>query len=136
MKIIYIIVAFFALLTSCSSDHGETQYFLQLLPVESIDLPKKLVVNQSHFIPVYYKLPTNCHTFDSFFYEKKDNIRTIAVQSIRIVKEGCQIANQAPIQATLNFKPTEAGMLTFKVWKGKDASGLDVYQEYEVPVTE
>jgi hypothetical protein len=34
----------------------------------------------------------------------------------------------------LNFKPTEAGTYILKFWKGKDANGVNTYEEFSVVV--
>lgn len=134
MKKLYLLIILTAIFNSCTPEGNETRYFLELLPVESIDLPSEFIINQVHNIPVTYKLPTTCNTFDSFFYEKTNHKRTIAIQSVKMDKPDCAIADQTPIQTTLSFKPTELGLVVFKIWKGKDNTGIDVYEEFEVEV--
>ena len=136
MKFFYIVALFFTLCSSCSSDTALDEYFLELVPIESMDLPSEFIVNSTHSIPVYYKNPTNCNVFDSFYFEKNENIRTIAIQTLKVVKQNCEANNQTPIEVMLRFKPTELGMITFKIWKGKTSSGIDIYDEIEIPVIE
>ena len=136
MKIFYFVITLLTLFTSCSTDGDETRYFLVLLPVESVVLPSEVVVNKTHAIPVNYKLPTSCHTFDSFYFDKLEHTRTIAVQSIKVDKQDCIASDQTEVQAMLNFTPTELGPLIFKIWKGKNAGGIDIYEEFEATVIE
>lgn len=136
MKIYGLIIIVFLLITGCSTESTEAQYYLELSPIESIILPANLKVNTTHAIPVFYKKKTSCSVFDGFYYDKELNVRTIAVQSIVPVNSTCLAIDEAPVEVTLNFKPTELGSYVFKIWKGKNASGVDVYEEFEVPVIE
>lgn len=136
MKVYRLIIFLYLFIIGCSSDSTEVQYYLELSPIENITLPDNLKINQTHNIPVFYKKKTSCSVFDGFYYDKELNVRTIAVQSIVNINNSCIEIDQEPVEVSLNLKPIELGSYIFKIWKGKDAAGIDVYEEFEVPVIE
>lgn len=122
--------------SSCFPEDDGPNYHLELLKIESVNMPDTLILGQTHELKMLYNKPSNCHTFNGFYFEKNLNIRTIAVQSIATEKSDCITLNDELEEATLNFYVTNNGSYIFKFWKGKDTNGEDIFLEIEVPVKE
>jgi hypothetical protein len=117
----------------CSTDDEKDKFHLELLPIDSAVLPVKFKKDSLYELPFSYIRPSTCHIFEGFYYEKNLNVRTIAIQTSVIEQGGCTAATVNPITEILKFKPTENSYI-FKLWKGTDANGADVFEEIEIPV--
>jgi len=138
MKKILSLLALFFLFNSCSLDDGnDTNYLFEILPITTVDIPTEFTLGQTYPITVRYNKPTSCHLFNTLYYEKNLNIRTIAVESAVRQTDDCQdfIAPTGDSEHTFNFQVTSNGSYIFKFYQGKDANGVNTYLEYEVPVT-
>lgn len=118
---------------SCALDE-EPQSEYALLPVESVVMPEEFFVDQVSAITVKYRRPTNCHIFNGFYYDVNENIRTVAIQTVKLNQDNCQADNENLFEVPLSYKPTVAGPYVFKFWTGTDANGADVYLTYEIEV--
>lgn len=135
MKKILFLLSLIGLLQSCSLDKEDAVKFrYELVPVESVDVPASFVYGESYTITVRYARPTSCYAFDGFYYEKSENIRTIAVQNVVYQQDNCQTLNASIIEKTLLFNVLSNETYKFKFWKGKDANGQDLFLEYDIPV--
>jgi hypothetical protein len=124
-------------LTFVSCDFGEDdspKFHLELLPIESATLPVEFKRDSVYELPISFIRPTGCHVFDGFYYEKDMNKRTIAIQTSVIEQSSCGDAPVNPLTKMLNFKPTIENSYIFRLWKGKDTNGVDVFEEIEIPV--
>lgn len=120
---------------SCSQNDTPQQYIIENLEIDTIDFPTNFTVNQEHSVPVTYLKTKACTTFYGFIYEKNANVRTVAVQGIRSTNATCATANiLATESTTLKIKPELIGDLIFKIYKGKDANGQNIFEEITVPV--
>lgn len=134
MKKLFSIVALVFLLTSCSLEDG-TKYSLELLPVESVEIPSEMTMGETYQIKMFYRIPSTCHEYNGIYYDKNLNVRTIAVENL--VREGnnCQELTENNLtECTFNFLVTSNGSYIFKFWQGKDNQGNDIFLEYEIPV--
>lgn len=134
LKKITSLFALLILFVSCSIEGDEIGYHLELLKIESVEMPNTLILGQTHQIKVKYKRPTTCHAFNDFVYEKDLNIRTIAVQSQVIEQSNCSALSEVIDEATLNFVVTNNGSYIFKFWQGTNDNGEDEFIEIEIPV--
>lgn len=137
MKKIISLLAFFFLLNSCSPLGDETNYLYEILPIDSVDIPTEFTLGQTYPITVRYNKPTTCHYFSTLYYEKDLNVRTIAVENAVKQTTNCQDLSDADgaSEYTFNFQVTSNGSYIFKFYQGKDENGVNIYLEYEVPVT-
>ena len=136
MKKIVLIIATLLLLFGCSkNDEENSKFHLELLAIHSTTFPAKFTKNVEYDIPIQYIKPSNCHIFEGFYYDKNINVRTIAIQSRVLEQDNCIASPQAPSTEILRFKPTTETSYVFKLWKGLDASGADIYEEITIPVT-
>jgi hypothetical protein len=135
MKKLISLFALLLILTACSSDTG-VNYSLELMPIESVDIPTEFVLGETYPITVHYTKPTTCHFFNNLYYDKDLNVRTIAVECAIEQRDNCQDLSGANAVGdyTFNFYVTSNGSYIFKFYQGKDANGENIFLEYEVPV--
>jgi hypothetical protein len=126
-------LAFGILITSCNTGDDVT-YAVDLLPVNSVEMPTLYAKDSITEIPVKYIRPTSCHFFDSFYYDKSEFTRTVAIYSVIVNQDGCQTDNQTLVEVPLRFKPAELGTYHFRFWTGEDAQGVNQYIEHDVVV--
>jgi hypothetical protein len=120
----------------CSLDDDNPKFHLELLPVESATLPDEFKRDSVYELPIKYIRPSTCHIFEGFYYEKNENVRTVAIQTSVVEQDNCVSASTEPITEILKFKPTTGESYIFKFWKGEDESGEDIFEEIEVPVVQ
>ena len=132
--ILFLVAVFF--LNACSIDDNSPNYRLEVLPVESFTVPASFTLGETYSIKVKYRNPSGCHFFQTFYYEKQLNTRTVGVVSRVIEGKDCLPAPSAqdPIEVSFNFLVNSNGSYIFKFYKGKDASGEDIFEEVEIPV--
>lgn len=135
MKKIISLLALFFLFNSCSVDEGP-RYSFEVLPILTVDIPAQFILGQTYPITVHYNRPSTCHHFNTLYYEKDLNIRTIAVEAAVEQRNDCQelTTMTGDSEYTFNFYVTSNGSYIFKFFNGKDAQGNNIYLQYEVPV--
>jgi hypothetical protein len=136
MKKILILSFILVLMASCSVDNDTRDFSLEILPIESVDIPDSFTLGEVYPITVSYLKPTNCHLFREFYYTKENNIRTVAVIDYKYSQSGCEYLDNELVEATFNFQVTSNGSYIFKFWQGEDTNGVDQFLTIEVPVTE
>jgi|SRR6218665_47242 len=135
MKKIAALITLLFILNSCTPEDGNN-YSFELLPIESVDIPTEFVLGQTYPITVHYKLPTTCHFFNTLYYDKSLNVRTIAVESGVADRNDCEDLPNQTAEYTFNFQVTSnGGSYIFKFYQGKNEAGENIFLEYEVPVT-
>ncbi|WP_313806095.1 hypothetical protein [Flavobacterium sp.] len=134
-NLFYILIGLVFTLSSCSLDDGKEDVSYELLPVNQVVMPESFKANKENPIEIKFIRPTSCHAFNSFYYDKTGNIRTVAIESIIYTNNGCEplTVDNIAVQ-TLNFKPETAGEYTFKFWQGKDDNGEDIFLTYDIIV--
>lgn len=134
MKKLIALICIFLLSISCTQEPDGPRVHLELVPVETVVLPTTFTANTVNEIDITYSKPSSCHGFEDFYYTKDASTRTIAVINYVIEEQGClPLLNQLQTQV-LKFKPTTAGTYLLKFWKGKDANGVNIYEEFSVDV--
>ena len=133
MKKLVLLLSLLFAFNSCSTDDGDNFRF-ELLPVESVEIPNEFTLGETYEITIRYYRPSTCHAFNSFYYEKNLNTRTIAVESIVFEQDGCEALESVLVEKKLNFHVTNTGSYIFKFWQGANEYGEDVFLEYEIPV--
>ena len=133
MKKLVLLLSFLFAFNSCSTDDDDNFRF-ELLPVESVEIPNEFTLGETYEITIRYYRPSTCHAFNSFYYEKNLNTRTIAVESIVFEQDGCEALESVLVEKKLNFHVTNNGSYIFKFWQGANEYGEDVFLEYEIPV--
>ena len=133
MKKLVLLLSLLFAFNSCSTDDGDNFCF-ELLSVESVVIPNEFTLGETYEITIRYYRPSTCHAFNSFYYEKNLNTRTIAVESIVFEQDGCEALESVLVEKKLNFHVTNNGSYIFKFWQGANEYGEDVFLEYEIPV--
>lgn len=134
MKKLIALICIIVLSISCTQEPDGPRVHLELLKVESVVLPTTFTSNTVNEIEVTYSRPSSCHGFEGFYYTKDADTRTIAVLNYVIEEQGClPLLNQLQTHI-LRFKPATAGTYLLKFWKGKDANGVNIYEEFSVVV--
>ena len=133
MKKLVLLLSLLFAFNSCSTDDGDNFRF-ELLPVESVEIPNEFTLGETYEITIRYYRPSTCHAFNSFYYEKNLNTRTIAVESIVFEQDGCEALESVLVEKKLNFHVTNNGSYIFKFWQGTNEAGEDIFLDYEIPV--
>jgi hypothetical protein len=134
MKKLIALICIIVLSISCTQEPDGPRVHFELLKVESVVLPTTFTVNTVNEIEVTYSRPSSCHGFEGFYYTRDGFNRTIAVLNYVIEEQGClPLLNQLQTKI-LRFKPATTGTYLLKFWKGKDANGVNLYEEFSVVV--
>ena len=134
MKKLIGLICIIVLSISCTQEPDGPRVHFELLKVESVVLPTTFTANTVNEIEVTYSRPSSCHGFEGFYYTRDGFNRTIAVLNYVIEEQGClPLLNQLQTKI-LRFKPATAGTYLLKFWKGKDANGVNLYEEFSVVV--
>jgi len=133
MKRLIIITLSLILFASCSSD-DDLEYSIEILPIESVNIPESFTLGEIYPITVSYLRPTTCHSFKEFYYRKNLNERTVAVINYNVQDNNCNDLSDELVEATFNFIVTSNGSYIFKFWQGVDENDEDQYLIIEVPV--
>jgi hypothetical protein len=134
MKKLIALICIIVLSISCTQEPDGPRVHFELLKVESVVLPTTFTVNTVNEIEVTYSRPSSCHGFEGFYYTRDGFNRTIAVLNYVIEEQGClPLLNQLQTKI-LRFKPASTGTYLLKFWKGKDANGVNLYEEFSVVV--
>ncbi|MCF6131525.1 hypothetical protein [Flavobacterium wongokense] len=134
MKKVFSLLALVFLLGACTPDDNP-HYTFELTKIESVEIPTEFTLGQTYPITVHFKLATSCHYFNQLYYEKYLNERTIAVETAVEERNNCIETPNDEAEYTFNFYVTSNGSYKFKFYQGKDENNVDVFLEYEVPVT-
>jgi hypothetical protein len=135
MKRLIILSLTLILFASCSLKDNGTNYNLDILPIESVDMPDAFTLGETYPITVSYLKPSTCYSFKEFYYLKNNNERTVAVITYVTDDAGCTDLQDELVEATFNFVVTSNGSYIFKFWQGTDENDVDQYLTIEVPVT-
>ncbi|WP_291130288.1 hypothetical protein [Flavobacterium sp. UBA7682] len=134
MKKIVSLIALIFLFNSCVPE-DQTDYLFELLPVESVEIPTEFTLGATYEIRMYYRRPTSCHTFNTIYYDKNLNVRTIAIESAVRQENDCQeLTEDNLVECHFNFLVTSNGSYLFKFYQGQDDQGNNIFLEYEIPV--
>ncbi|MUU79013.1 hypothetical protein [Winogradskyella endarachnes] len=135
-KFALLAVIFILTFTSCSLDDTVNDSFiLEVLPIESVEMPEYFVHGETYEIFVTYTKPNSCYYFNDFIYEIDGHERTIAVVNT-VYETNTLNCEGDPEQVSVNFDFTVSGTETylFKFYQGEDNYGEDQYYLVEVPV--
>jgi hypothetical protein len=136
MKRLIFISLTLILFTSCSINDNNNDYNLDLevLPIESVDIPETFTLGETYPITVSYLEPSTCYSFKEFYYVKNNNERTVAVINYVAQNDNCTDLEDELVEATFNFIVTSNGSYIFKFWQGVDENDEDQFLIIEVLV--
>jgi hypothetical protein len=133
MKRILFLIITALFITSCSLPEDETTT-VDLVPVNTVEMPTAFAKDSITEIPVTYTRPTSCHVFSDFYYYINGNERTVAVYCAKLNQDICTTDVPYPTTVPLRFKPAYLGTYHFKFFTGTDDAGLDQFIEYDAVV--
>ena len=136
MKKLLLLSLSLLLFMSCSTDNDEYNYYFEILPVESVDIPEEFVMGETYPITVTYNKPSSCYVYRNLYYAKENNQRTVAPIMTVYDNNNCETLEEYSEDAIFNFIVTGNGSYVFKFWQGEDEEGEDIYLTIEVPVVE
>jgi hypothetical protein len=121
------------ILFSCNIESDEPNFNLEVMAIESVDVPLQFNFGQTHQISVTYTRPNGCYEFNDFIFQPNGNTRTIAVVDTVYFMENCTEATE---EATVSFDFLVLNNETyvFQFYQGEDDNGEDQYLIVEVPV--
>ena len=135
VSIVLLLTASLLAFSSCTIEDDSPNYRFEFIPVESVELPESFEIGKSYEIKVHYRLPSNCHYYDGFYYEKDLNTRTFALQTKVIEGDQCAPIEDGELkEATFDFFVNNNGSYIFKFYAGKTSTGENSFLEYEIPV--
>jgi hypothetical protein len=135
MKKIFLLSFLMFSLFSCSIEDDTPNFYTEVLPVESVDMPDAFQFGNVHEIKLTYFKPTGCHVFNNFFYEIDQDQRTVAIITTVNTSPDCN-QNAVLEEVSFNFEVNSPGPYTFRFWQGADENGIDTYLIIEVPVND
>lgn len=110
-------------------------FSLQVMFIESVDIPTEFNFGQSHEITVNYTRPNGCHEFNDFIFQPEGNTRTVAVVDTVYLDEDCAQAEEAA-SVSFTFVVSSLDTYIFQFYQGVDNNGEDMYLIVEVPVVQ
>ncbi len=135
MKKIGLLLILLTVFSSCEIDDNLNDTVLEILPVESFEVPESFVLNQTYEIKLKYIKPTSCHYVDGIYFEKNGNIRIIGIQSTIIKNDDCiEYETLTMVERSFNFKAEMQGSYLFKFYKGIDENGNGIFEVVDIPV--
>lgn len=133
MKKIALFLVLITFLVGCNNDNPDT-YSYKILPVESYTVPASFTLGKTYEIKVKYQKPTSCTFFQGIYYSKDLNKRIVAIQAAAKDNEECSQMLPPLSEVSFNFIVSNTGSYIFKFYKGKDAQGVDLFEDVEIPV--
>ena len=136
MKKIFLLIFVSFIGISCSLNDDTSDYYYEILPVESYVLPPSFELGQIYTITLKYKRPTDCHINRSLYFERNGKIRTVAIQSLVSDGENCVfLLNEEPKELKFQFEVVSPTPYIFKFYKGEDENGESLFESVTVEVT-
>ncbi len=132
----YALLAFILILTltSCSVENDDTDtFYLEVLAIDSVELPKQFVLGETYDISMTYTIPNSCYEFNDFIYEIKEHKRTVAIVNTVYSNANCG-QSQESVTVSFNFTVSGTETYVFKFYQGEDSEGVDQYYFVEVPI--
>ena len=121
-KIALLAFVFILTFSSCSLDDNPAEtFYLEVLPIESVEMPEYFVHGETYEILVTYTKPNSCYYFNDFIYEIEDQERTVAIVNT-VYLNSTTSCDGEPEQVTVSFDFLVNGNETyvFKFYQGED----------------
>lgn len=142
MKKIFALLSLVLICVSCLPDDSDyPRYHLELVPIESVEIPEFFIHGETYDIKLFYKKLSTCHYPNRIYYQSEFNSRTIAVENVVYHRDDCStdIPEEDLIQQmSFEFWVTQltGTVYTFKFYQGREENGTPIYLIVEVPVKE
>jgi hypothetical protein len=135
-KYVLLFTVFTCLLSSCNiDDNSSFNYYLEVLPIESVDIPEQFTFGETYEISMTYFKHSTCYQFNDFIYEINGNERTVAiVNTVYYGGDTNCVEELEEVTVSFDFIATGTETYLFKFYQGVDDEGSDQYYLVEVPV--
>lgn len=135
-KCFFSLIVFASLLSSCSlDDSNSANYYLEVLPIDSVDMPETFIHGNTYEISMTYTRHSSCYNFNDFIYEINGNERTVAiVNTVYYGGDTLCIEEEESVTVSFDFVVSGTETYLFKFYQGEDDEGVDQYYLVEVPV--
>lgn len=120
-------------LVGCELSDDQPGFSLEIMPIETVDVPDEFIHGQTHEISVTYTRPNSCHEFNDFIFNAEGNTRTIAVVDIVYNNEACIQAIET-VTVSFEFLVLSDETYIFQFYQGDGSDGNDQYLIVEIPV--
>jgi hypothetical protein len=120
-------------LTSCDINDDRESFYLEVLPIESVETPEEFIFGETHEIFMDYIRPTSCHVFNDFLYQINEQERTVGILNTVYSNDTCE-EDLETVTVSFQFNVTSLDTYIFKFYQGEDDDGIDQYLIIEVPV--
>lgn len=132
-KIALLLVVLFTI-SSCTVGSDGPDYTMEVLPVESYEMPDSMGFGRTYDITLRYKKPTHCHTYEGLYYSREGSDRIVGISASKSSENNC-LPDENEYEVSFNFKCTEHGSYRFRFYKGDDADGNPIFEDVTVNVT-
>ncbi|WP_299523431.1 hypothetical protein [Winogradskyella sp.] len=135
-KYVYQFLMFMVIFTSCNIENDNTlNFYLEVVPIESVDVPEEFILGQIHEISVTYTRPNSCYEFNDFIYSVQNNVRSVAVANTVYTNIECMSLSE-DVTVSFDFVVSSLETHVFQFYQGTNDDGIDQYHIVEVPVVE
>lgn len=142
----YLLLPLLLLFAACSSDSdalssdtandvvGETS-ILANVPITNLTVPNNFVLGETYTLDFSYILPSACYYYESLDYSVVNS--TEIILAVEVYVDLVSNCDQVETEGENSFVITiqEVQDYTFKLWKGTNSDGDDVFEEIIVPVS-
>jgi len=136
MKKYLLYLAAFVALSSCNiGDDDGPSFYLEIMPIQSVDIASEFILGETHEISMTYTIPNDCYEFNDFIYQTNLNERTIAVVNTVYTNQDC-MGSTEQVDVSIDFQVNSLETYVFRFYQGSDTQGQDQYYIVEVPVVE
>lgn len=123
------------MLMACSpEDENATEFYIEVMPVQSVDIPEEFIQGETYQIYMTYTKPNACYVFNNIVFDIQNHERTVTILNTVYPEGDCSTDAE---EVTVSFELTISGTDTylFKFYQGT-VQGMDHYHLVEVPVVE
>ena len=133
MKKIILILAGTLLFYSCLSNDDRLAGSYELLPIDEYTAPAAFTFGATDTLKLKYTLKNDCYYFDNIYYEYQDTTRIVAIRGFIESDKACT-DKMTQRDYNLIVTATQKQDYLFKLYKGKDNDGKDIFEDVIVPV--
>ena len=135
MKKILFFIFTIIIFNQCSIDDDIPKQHYEMLPIENISFPNEFILNNTYTIEFSFVKPTDCYAYNNMIIIKEGPNRTLGVNTVVFEKNNCtSLTSNNTVLQYFEFKVIYDQVYHFHIWKGKDAQGNDIYDDYNIPV--
>ena len=119
---------------SCLDDEPTVNVKYLFAPIDSVQIGEIKPARQVTEIRTFYTRNNECETFFDYDYTITGNERTVTMLISSLQANDCLEITEADFH-TLQFRPEQSGLYTFRFWNGNDQDGQPIFiiRKIEIP---